>query len=396
MVNNSDLPAEFALVAACCRWPHDAAFVRSVAQESQSATDWQRLLRIAARHRVSGLVGHGLRSARIDLPAAVAAALAAAERRIALADIRGAAETARLVRALAAGGVDALTVKGATLARLAFGFAPVKEARDIDLLVAPESFAAASRVLSASGYRRLTPAPEMGDEDAQAWLRRCKESSWLHAAGHLVEIHVALADHEAMIPTIGLDSPRQTVALGPGLAAETLADAELVAYLFVHGATHGWARLKWLADVNALLGPRGAGGIAAAWQSAVALGAGRSAAQGLLLCQRLLGLALDAELARALAADRRTRYMVAVATNLIAGRFVEAELDDSRFGTVPLHLSHFFIQRGLKSKLGVLAGKLRTPFGAEGGQRGAMRSALGIPIWLWRRARLRHRAERGG
>jgi hypothetical protein len=85
--------------------------------------------------------------------------------------------------------------------------------------------------------------------------------------------------------------------------------------------------------------------------------------------------------------------MVRVAMELIAGRFVEAELDDSRFGTVPLHLSHFFLLPGLRAKFGILAQKLQTPFGADA-QGGPVRSALSIPIWLWRRARLTHKAER--
>lgn len=396
MVNNSDLPAEFALVAACCRWPVDTVFVRSVAEESQSATDWQRVLRIAARHRVSGLVGHGLRTAGIAPPEPVAAALARAEKRIALQAIRAAAESHRLKQALTADGIDALVVKGATLDRLGYDGAPVKEARDIDLLIAPDAFAAASRTLARAGYERLSPAPALAEADAAAWMARCKESAWLHKGqGHLVELHIALADSETLLPGVGLGSPRQTVALGKGLKVATLADRELIAYLFVHGATHGWARLKWLADVNALLARRSPAAVTDAYRGALDCGAGRAAGQGLLLCHRLLGLAVDERLRGALESDKRTAFMVAVALNLLAGRYVETELDDSRFGTVPLHLSHFLIQRGIGPKLGLLAQKLRTPFGAdEAGAPGLARRALSVPRWLWRRAFRRHLTER--
>jgi len=367
-----------------------------VAETSQSTADWQRVLRIAARHRVSGLVAEGVRDAAIALPGAVAARLAQEEARIALHNVRSAAETHRLSQALAGDGIDVLVLKGVTLNLLAYGGLGLKESRDIDLLVAPDAFAAASRTLAACGYNRISPAPELDDAEAAAWMARCKEAAWLHPSeGHLVELHVALADNAAMIAGIGLESPRQRVDLGGGRTVETLADAELLAYLFLHGATHGWSRLKWLADVNAMLTTRSQDRIDAAYRAALAHGAGRGAAQGLLLCERLFGLDLGVALADELKADSRTRYMVRVALDLIAGRFVETELDDSRFGTIPLHISHFFLQPGLKVKLGILSQKLRTPFSAgEGGRIPILSSALSIPVWLWRRGRLMHKAAR--
>lgn len=397
MVNNRDLTPEFALVAACCRWPATAERRCAVAETTQSTVDWQRVLRIATRHRVSGLVAAAIRDAGVAMPPDILSRLSQEEARIALHNVRSAAESHRLMQTLAADGIDALLLKGVTLNLLAYGGLGLKESRDIDLLVAPERFDAASRALARSGYRRLSPAPELDEAETAAWMSRSKESAWLHAAeGHLVELHVALADNAAMIAGIGLESPRQSVDIGGGRIVQTLADAELLAYLFLHGATHGWARLKWLADVNALLSGRGPDAIEQAYRAARAYGAGRGAAQGLLLCARLFGLDLGAALAAELEADGRTRYMVRVALNLIAGRFVEAELDDHRFGTIPLHISHFFLLPGLKAKFGVLAQKLRTPFGA--GERGAripiLSSALSIPIWLWRRGRLMHKAGR--
>jgi len=399
MVNNRNLAAEFALVAACCRWPPTPERRRAVAETSQPPIDWQRLLRIAARHRVSGLVAEGIRDAGIAVPEPISMHLAKEEARIALHNVRSAAESHRLSQALAADGVDALLLKGVTINLIAYGGLGLKESRDIDLLVAPEAFLAASRTLAACGYGRLSPSPELDDAAAAAWMDRCKEAAWLHPSqGHLVELHVALADNQAMIAGIGLGSPRQSIDLGGGRTVETLADAELLAYLFLHGATHGWSRLKWLADVNALLSRRSPAEIEQAYRAAVAHGAGRGAAQGLLLCARLFALDLGSALAGELEADGRTRYMVRVALDLIAGRFVETELDDSRFGTIPLHISHFFLQPGLKVKFGVLAQKLRTPFGAD--ERHArlpiLRSALGIPIWLWRRSRLMHKAGKPG
>ena len=75
----------------------------------------------------------------------------------------------------------------------------------------------------------------------------------------------------------------------PGLQGlRTLGEEDLFAYLCMHGALHWWNRLKWLADVNALLASTPEDGVERLVRAAEARGAGRAAAQALLLCQRLL------------------------------------------------------------------------------------------------------------
>ena len=55
-----------------------------------------------------------------------------------------------------------------------------------------------------------------------------------------------------LLRQVGLGSPTQEVAVLDG-SLRTLGDKELFAYLCVHGASHCWFRLKWLADLNAWL-----------------------------------------------------------------------------------------------------------------------------------------------
>ena len=69
----------------------------------------------------------------------------------------------------------------------------------------------------------------------------------------------------------------------------TLGDEDLFAYLCMHGALHWWNRLKWLADVNALLASTPEDNIERLVRAAEARGTGRAAAQALLLCRRLWG-----------------------------------------------------------------------------------------------------------
>jgi hypothetical protein len=77
----------------------------------------------------------------------------------------------------------------------------------------------------------------------------------------------------------------QWVELAPGAAVATLATEALFAYVCNHGAAHLWARLRWLANVAALLAPEPDGGDRL-WHAAVARRQTRAAASAILLARR--------------------------------------------------------------------------------------------------------------
>jgi hypothetical protein len=180
--------------------------------------------------------------------------------------------------------VSHLFLKGATLDMLAYGSLALKRGRDIDILVEPRAAGRASHLLSGAGYARITPGPEIGPERFEQWVALCKESSWRHgASGLIVELHTGLVDNPDLLAGIGFDSPRQIVPVAPGIDLPTLATEELYAYLCVHGATHAWSRLKWIADVGAFLARPGTD-IERLHANCEHIGAGRASAQALLLC----------------------------------------------------------------------------------------------------------------
>ena len=92
-----------------------------------------------------------------------------------------------------------------------------------------------------------------------------------------------------------------------------LGEEDLFAYLCMHGALHWWNRLKWLADVNALLASTPEDGVERLVRAAEARGAGRAAAQALLLCRRLLGTPLPARLMATLDKSATVRWLEATA-----------------------------------------------------------------------------------
>jgi hypothetical protein len=353
-------PPEFELAAACCRWPPSPDRDRAVA-EAAARGDWLLFERVAARHRIEGLAWEALRRARVAVPEATASALRAAAASVALQNLELARESARLRQAMEEAGARPIFVKGVTLAILAYGSLGLKKGWDIDLLVPPGEVEQAATALDKCGYRLAIPAGQGARSRLADWHVHWKESVWTDGRSH-VELHSRLSDNPEVLRGVGPDSPTEEVEVAPGLKLPTLQREALFAYLCVHGASSAWFRLKWIADVGALLGEAGEAEIERLYERSQALGAGRSAAQALLLCARLFGTPLPPRLEETLRTDRLNRWLLAVALRKLAGRTAVAELEEVRLGTATIHLMQLALLPGLRFKLGEFARQLVGPY----------------------------------
>ncbi len=339
------LQPELALLAACCRWPAAPARDAAVRVAAAVPPDWSEFERLLRRHRVVALACNGLASAGIQPPPDVAERLrsaAAVQARTALAM---AGETLRLQRLFDTAGVRALVVKGAALGRLAYGDIGLKQARDVDFLVAFDAIPQARALLEGAGYV-LADLP--ADDDGRGFalmLSMCREITFVHAAsGVVVDLHWALTENPAMLPGLGLSSECQDVAMA-GAVMRTLADAPLYAYLCAHGGGHAWARLKWLADLSAFLGVQPPGEMERLHRASLAMGGGRTSALALVLCHDVMGLAVPASLLKEVRADR---IVMALAGNAIAClQARESERKHSLAATLRLNIALPFLKPGL-------------------------------------------------
>ncbi len=327
-----------------------------------ASVDWTLVSRIAERHRVEGFVWNALRQSGLAVPGAVAERLQSAAARIARQNLILTGESLRLSALLDEAGVRHLFVKGVTLGVLAYGSIGPKMGWDIDLLVPPESVEESAAVLESAGYRLTLPGSPRARERLGLWHRHWKESVWTKADGKLaVELHSRLNDNPLLMPKISCDSPSQRVEVSKGRTLATLRTDELFAYLCVHGASSAWFRLKWIADVAALIGECPPQEIERLYRRARELGAGRAPAQALLLCERLFATALPPALAAELRADRTNRWLLAVGLRKLAGRTMTAELNERLLGTGTIHLMQFALLPGVRFKLTELRRQLVNP-----------------------------------
>jgi hypothetical protein len=381
---------EFLLAAACCRWPPSESRNAAIRSATASDIDWNEFLRIVGRQRVGGLVHEALLSAEIACPPLIATKLAQRAERIARRDLIVAAESARLQRALEQAGIPVLVLKGVALAQLAYGSAATKQTRDIDLLVPPDRAEAALQILERQDYALSSPAKHLSATQRRALVRYGREVELRYRGRRLVvELQWRAADNPLLLKGVDAHSPAQSIMLANGARLRTLAPDDLFAYLCVHGARHSWSRLKWLADVNALIAANAAD-IAHLYRHAQRIGAGLCAAQALLLCRQVLGLTLPAGLADEMKANKRVERLVAIALAALTARGAETERDTGFLGVIRSVRTQFLLGQGWRFYAAQCRAIAVAPADAI---RWPLPPALHfvypllrLPLWLWRRA----------
>ena len=355
------LSPEFALVIACCAWPPDPSRTRRI-HDAGRGIDWNRFLVAVKRHRVEGLVHHALVDAAIAAPRDVSDALKHRAGEIAITNLKFAGEAVRLDRLTTAAAVRATFFKGPTLAQLAYGSLVLKMAWDVDILVPPEQLCRAAEILVEAGYRQSIPAAEMGPAGLARWHDHCKESAWDNATLAIhVELHTRLVDNPRMLTGVSAWSSHQRVALSEGVSLPTLTPDELFAYLCVHGASSAWFRLKWLADLAALIAGCDEAEIDRLYDRSQELGADRAAAQALLLCNALFDTQISQRLRRSLQSDWANRYLVDSAIKLMDASPDFAEPTERRLGTLRIHLTQLLLMKGRRFKMSEILRQSASP-----------------------------------
>jgi hypothetical protein len=341
----ANLSAELALVAACCRWPPSPARDAAVRAAASGPIDWDRFNRVVARHHVAVLARDGLHCAGVAVPPAAErcqTAAAAALSRTALAMAR---ETLRLQHMFDEAGLPAIFIKGSTLAMHAYGSLGVRQSWDIDLLTTPENAIAGRRLLLELGYKGLDPAG-LDEHQFARFSAFANQAAFFHEALNVaVELHWRISRNDQVVPTIDAHAPTQEVPIA-GVGVRTLADEPLFAYLCAHGTQHGWARLKWLADIGAFLAGRDEIETKRLCRAAVEMGAGRTPAVALLLCHRLLGLSLPEDLLGELRADRVATALAVNCLYCMGYGHGEVEYSVASLPGLRLMFANFFLVPG--------------------------------------------------
>jgi hypothetical protein len=295
----SDFSQELALAVACMRHPFDEAAQEEIRRRAAAKLDWNQFLAWVKRHRIGPLVHYRFGQVVCStIPEPVLEQLQEDVKRNRRQVLTQVSEAARIKRSLDATGIRSMMIKGPVLSLLAFGDPTLRVSRDVDLYVDRNRVSEANRLIIEAGYRRFAPDLELTPRQQDAFLRmRCQFAYFSAQTGVVQELHWRLTSNAALMPIdeATLWSRPEPVRLN-GVDFHTLPDEEMFLYLCVHGSGHVWFRLKWLADVAALLSRMSSSSLERIARRARALGIERPLNQTLLLAHTLLAAPIPADI----------------------------------------------------------------------------------------------------
>jgi len=215
-----------------------------------SRADWSRLLILAEQHGVLGHLAVGLVKVGENLvPPEMRLALVERHRGQVFSTLRLTAELFRVLELFAAKGISVLVVKGAVLAMHAYGDPTMRNYGDLDLLVRQRDIRRATECLQAADFEPTVSlaAIQAGKIPGQYLFSRRNENL-------LVELHndLTLRYFPRALPLEKLFRRKILVHVDAHQVPALSVEDELV-YICVHGATHFWDRLGWIADVAGLI-----------------------------------------------------------------------------------------------------------------------------------------------
>jgi hypothetical protein len=214
------------------------------------SVDWSRILVLAEEQGVLGHVAKRLHELDGNLvPVEIRKALLEHHRAQVFATLRMTGELFRLLDLFAAQDILALVVKGPVLAMQAYADPTIRSYGDLDLLVRQPDIRRATESLLVAGYQAAVPlsAIDAGKIPGQYLFSKSDASL-------LVELHNDFTLRYFPRP-LPLDKffERHILVRLDGHEAPALTVEDHLVYICVHGATHFWGRLSWVADVAALV-----------------------------------------------------------------------------------------------------------------------------------------------
>jgi hypothetical protein len=355
--------AELMLAIACSRWPFSQSVDRDIRTLAGLPIDWSRFLDWVRRNRIAPLVYHNLRQARYPLvPQAVVARLqddAARNTREVLIQI---AEAARITRLLADVGIGSLIIKGPVLSLLVFGDITMRESKDIDLLLDPARVDEADRLIVEAGYRRITPEIELTRPLYDAYRRwRGQSAYYLSSFDVTLEIHWRLTSNSLLMPIDAATLCRAQQVRIANTTFATLSDEELFLYLCVHGSGHMWFRLKWLADIAALLHRLRPEAIDRIASQAQALELNRPFHAALVLAHRLMVAPVPIDILTKARQDRSATHLVVAGQKALNWHGSSGEPSETLWFNTWLSWHAFRLKPGLRYRWRELQTQMWSP-----------------------------------
>lgn len=291
------------LLQACVAHPLCLDTIRRLAVSA----DWDSVLQLAERHCVIPLLYRTLRTEACIVPQPILSRLAKSHAANAAHNLRLTSELLRLLEAFEKHGIPAVPFKGPVLADLLFGNVSLRQFADLDILVPEADVRQAKRLLMADGYE---PEFHLQGKAEQEHIKFEHAFQFRRYPDFVIELHWRFGARNQAFPIdardIWLRLERRSFQ---GHSIRSLSREDLLLYLSVHGAKHGWNRLEWIVCLAELVRISESFNWDALLLRASRSGARRSLHLALLLARDFCPVPLPAAVEKKMAEDKTAREL---------------------------------------------------------------------------------------
>ena len=327
ILDRSSLSSEAALVlcsATTAATPERTAMASGLAARVR---DWDGLVAIAERHAVLPLVHRYLSlECTAAVPESAMTKLRTQWQMIALYNRHLAAELVRLTGLLRAANIATVAFKGPVLAATAYGSIDLRQFVDLDILVRQADLPRVAEILTAERY--LSPHTRR-EGLATNYFQESEDAFFAAGAMGAVDVHWKVTPRSFRFSPTEESFWHRARAVDLEFGTVTaIAPEDLLLYLCVHAAKHGWVQLGSICDVAETLRSRPAIDLMAILDEATTLGSRRMLLTGIMLAHELAGAPVPDEIVAIAGNDRKVR---ALATRVASGLFRGAGPGDTPF-----------------------------------------------------------------
>lgn len=229
--------------------PDEVAFIRNTVQEEKEQQYFISIIQLAQQHGILPLLYYTLKTHTSDIISSEQlSTLKSSYTSIAQRNMLMSMELIHIMKLLESAGIEALALKGPTLAQLAYGDITLRQFSDLDILIKPNDLQEAISLLKAHNYTEAYP---LTTSQLNSFIRSSHEFTLFNHTNRIaVELHWRLTSEGFLVQVDKLDFFEDTCFVTLNHKNIQTVDLEkLLIYLAVHGAKHYWERLEWLVDI---------------------------------------------------------------------------------------------------------------------------------------------------
>jgi len=288
LLNIENIPREVRLILNLIKADSSKGF----SQYKTSDLDWDLFLRYVMHHRLHPRLHLKCKEEKIQfIPSYIKDQLMHLYRRNTLLMLQLSGEMELVSRLFAKKDIDTIFLKGPVVAQDLYGSISHRTSGDLDFLIPMEKLDEAETILVEQGYEK----DDYIETVLNDWKWRHHHVTYYHPLKQMkLEIHWRLHPGPGKETSFHDLWKRKRVSSITQFPVYYLGCEDLFHFLVVHGARHGWSRLRWLDDIQQILKQP------LNWELITSLFKQnyqtQMAGQAILLANQLLGVSLSIEM----------------------------------------------------------------------------------------------------